>query len=73
MPSKIIATRWRYACVNERESDREFLISIFSVWQAGQPNSYGGNQDCGELVATEGGGEWNDDGCFSEQIWICEA
>ncbi|XP_068596910.1 CD209 antigen-like [Brachionichthys hirsutus] len=44
-----------------------------TYWQAGQPNSYGGKQDCGELVpASSGDGEWNDDGCFAPQIWICE-
>ncbi|XP_035525547.1 C-type lectin domain family 4 member M-like [Morone saxatilis] len=43
-----------------------------SYWQPGQPNSYNGNQDCGEMVEKSGMGEWNDDGCFAEQIWICE-
>uniref|UniRef100_A0A8C6KHC6 C-type lectin domain-containing protein n=1 Tax=Nothobranchius furzeri TaxID=105023 RepID=A0A8C6KHC6_NOTFU len=43
-----------------------------TFWQAEQPNNYGGNQDCGELVQTQSGGEWNDDGCFSKQISICE-
>ncbi|XP_018558538.1 collectin-11 isoform X4 [Lates calcarifer] len=43
-------------------------------WQPGQPNSFNGNQDCGEIVQQSLGkvGEWNDDGCFSEQLWICE-
>ncbi|XP_068182212.1 CD209 antigen-like [Antennarius striatus] len=44
-------------------------------WQDDQPNSYGGEQDCGELVpsgTSSGIGEWNDDGCFAVQIWICE-
>ncbi|XP_033949243.1 asialoglycoprotein receptor 1-like isoform X2 [Pseudochaenichthys georgianus] len=42
-------------------------------WQPGQPNSYNGNQDCGEnLQKTPGVGEWNDDGCFAVQNWICE-
>ncbi|KAL7395224.1 hypothetical protein ABVT39_012467 [Epinephelus coioides] len=42
-------------------------------WQPGQPNSFNGNQDCGEIVQKSVGvGEWNDDGCFSQQLWICE-
>uniref|UniRef100_A0A3B4YYV3 CD209 antigen-like protein E n=1 Tax=Seriola lalandi dorsalis TaxID=1841481 RepID=A0A3B4YYV3_SERLL len=41
-------------------------------WQIGQPNSYSGNQDCAEIVQDTSVGEWNDDGCFAEQIWICE-
>ncbi|XP_047440406.1 asialoglycoprotein receptor 1-like isoform X2 [Mugil cephalus] len=43
-------------------------------WQRGQPNDYHRNQDCGEYVqmsATDGG-KWNDDGCFADQMWICE-
>ncbi|KAM6952105.1 CD209 antigen-like protein D [Lycodopsis pacificus] len=44
-----------------------------TYWQAGQPNSYGGNQDCGEITQSSSGvGEWNDDGCHSDQIFICE-
>ncbi|XP_041800580.1 asialoglycoprotein receptor 1-like [Chelmon rostratus] len=44
-----------------------------TFWQPNQPNSFNGNQDCGELVREPSGvGEWNDDGCFAEQIWICE-
>ncbi|XP_070769825.1 C-type lectin domain family 4 member M-like [Enoplosus armatus] len=44
-----------------------------AFWQPGQPNSFQGNQDCGEMVPKSPGvGEWNDDGCFAEQIWICE-
>ncbi|XP_038554926.1 CD209 antigen-like protein A [Micropterus salmoides] len=43
-----------------------------AYWQPGQPNSFNGNQDCGELVPKMKVGEWNDDGCFAEQHWICE-
>uniref|UniRef100_A0A671UUF8 C-type lectin domain-containing protein n=1 Tax=Sparus aurata TaxID=8175 RepID=A0A671UUF8_SPAAU len=44
-----------------------------TYWQPGQPNSFNGNQDCGEILHRSAGvGEWNDDGCFAEQYWICE-
>ncbi|XP_074529779.1 uncharacterized protein LOC141793186 [Halichoeres trimaculatus] len=43
-----------------------------TYWQAGQPNSYEGNQDCGEVVQTDQIGGWNDDGCFAENVGICE-
>nr|XP_046263019.1 C-type lectin domain family 4 member M-like isoform X2 [Scatophagus argus] len=44
-----------------------------TYWEPGQPNSYNGNQDCGEIVPKSSGvGQWNDDGCFADQIWICE-
>ncbi|KAM8848156.1 uncharacterized protein ACB058_011935 isoform 1-T3 [Synchiropus picturatus] len=43
-------------------------------WQPGQPNDWKQNQDCGEITrsSSEGRGEWNDDGCFAQQLWICE-
>ncbi|XP_034546133.1 C-type lectin domain family 4 member G-like [Notolabrus celidotus] len=40
-----------------------------TYWEAGQPNSHGGDQDCGEMVQK---GEWNDEGCSNENKWICE-
>ncbi|KAA8588597.1 CD209 antigen [Etheostoma spectabile] len=44
-----------------------------TFWQSGQPNSFNGNQDCAEtLQKSSGVGEWNDDGCFSDQGAICE-
>ncbi|KAM4732060.1 CD209 antigen-like protein 2 [Anableps anableps] len=43
-----------------------------TYWLAGQPNSYKGEQDCGELVQKQSGGKWNDDDCFAQQLWICE-
>nr|UBK24431.1 CTL3 [Takifugu obscurus] len=44
-----------------------------TYWQPGQPNSYGGNQDCGELLHDlSGAGQWNDDACTAEQTWVCE-
>lgn len=53
----------------------EAFLSLFILryWQAGQPNSHGGNQDCGEVLETSSGvGEWNDDACSGEQTYICE-
>ncbi|XP_034546803.1 hepatic lectin-like [Notolabrus celidotus] len=38
-------------------------------WADGQPNSKGGNQDCGEMWLK---GTWNDELCSTENIWICE-
>ncbi|XP_074505163.1 uncharacterized protein LOC141775571 isoform X2 [Sebastes fasciatus] len=44
-----------------------------TYWGEDQPNSYDGNQDCGETVQKSSGvGEWNDDGCFGDQNFICE-
>uniref|UniRef100_A0A673A532 C-type lectin domain-containing protein n=1 Tax=Sphaeramia orbicularis TaxID=375764 RepID=A0A673A532_9TELE len=44
-----------------------------TFWGPGQPNSYNGtNQDCGELVENSLMGQWNDEDCSAENIWICE-
>ncbi|CAJ1059159.1 CD209 antigen-like protein E [Xyrichtys novacula] len=40
-----------------------------TYWESGQPNSSGGDQDCGEMVQR---GEWNDETCSTNNIWICE-
>lgn len=42
-------------------------------WKPGQPNSFGGDQDCGEILQDASGvGMWNDDFCSSDQMWVCE-
>ncbi|XP_073343240.1 C-type lectin domain family 4 member E-like isoform X2 [Pagrus major] len=46
---------------------------ITTYWEAGQPNNYYGNQDCGEVVERSSGvGVWNDEACSVEQLYICE-
>ncbi|XP_041652732.1 C-type lectin domain family 4 member M-like isoform X2 [Cheilinus undulatus] len=47
-------------------------IITTTFWQSGQPNSWGGNQDCGEIVQKGNIGEWNDEGCSSENVCVCE-
>ncbi|XP_041645847.1 C-type lectin domain family 4 member M-like isoform X1 [Cheilinus undulatus] len=47
------------------------LVTV-SYWQEGQPNSHEGEQDCGEIVQSGEVGGWNDDGCFAENVGICE-
>ncbi|XP_061625950.1 CD209 antigen-like isoform X2 [Phyllopteryx taeniolatus] len=42
-------------------------------WADGQPNSYNGNQDCGEFWhRSHGMAEWNDEKCSSMRYWVCE-
>uniref|UniRef100_A0A673A7D2 C-type lectin domain-containing protein n=2 Tax=Sphaeramia orbicularis TaxID=375764 RepID=A0A673A7D2_9TELE len=43
-----------------------------AYWQPGQPNNKFVEQDCGEIVQNSPVGDWNDDGCFADQKWICE-
>ncbi|XP_037108053.1 CD209 antigen-like isoform X1 [Syngnathus acus] len=42
-------------------------------WADGQPNSYHGDQDCGEFwCRSSGKAEWNDEKCSSQRYWVCE-
>lgn len=50
--------------------DRSAVTTTY--WKEGQPNNYM-VQDCGELVKTSSGvGEWNDEDCTKDQVYICE-
>lgn len=66
----------KLGAVKKKHLREELIVSVsilyIRYWQPGQPNSFNRNQDCGEIVQKEGGGEWNDDGCFAEQLGICE-
>ncbi|KAM6952041.1 uncharacterized protein PEZ65_008987 [Lycodopsis pacificus] len=42
-----------------------------TYWKGGQPDSFGGNQDCGETWSSGVGG-WSDESCSYNQIFICE-
>ncbi|XP_031416142.1 CD209 antigen-like protein E [Clupea harengus] len=41
-------------------------------WDSGQPNSYGGNEDCVEIRPRKILTNWNDDLCSRSQLWSCE-
>ncbi|XP_060905118.1 C-type lectin domain family 4 member M-like [Labrus mixtus] len=43
-----------------------------TYWRPAQPNSYGGNQDCGEMVQSSQLGGWNDERCSKTDVCICE-
>ncbi|CAJ1059161.1 uncharacterized protein LOC115426795 [Xyrichtys novacula] len=38
-----------------------------TYWESRQPDSFKGNQDCGEMVQR---GEWNDEHCSVNNVWI---
>ncbi|MFO0749955.1 MAG: lectin-like protein [Myxococcota bacterium] len=42
----------------------------YSAWNGGEPNDYGGNEDCAHLVPWSGG-LWNDLDCSREQPYVC--
>ncbi len=46
--------------------------SAYTNWRAGEPNDYGGAEDCGAW-ADDGGGGWNDKGCTQTLAYVCEA
>uniref|UniRef100_G1NV76 C-type lectin domain-containing protein n=1 Tax=Myotis lucifugus TaxID=59463 RepID=G1NV76_MYOLU len=42
---------------------------VYSNWASGEPNSYGGNEDCVEMYTN---GKWNDRPCEVKRLVICE-
>jgi hypothetical protein len=40
-------------------------------WEAGEPNNFGGSEECAEWLAA--GGTWNDTRCELEQGYLCQA
>ncbi|KAJ8336600.1 hypothetical protein SKAU_G00378200 [Synaphobranchus kaupii] len=53
------------------QADRGFLSeeeSLYRNWETGEPNNYGGNENCAEM--REGGG-FNDDRCDKQRSFIC--
>ncbi|MEW5849173.1 MAG: DUF4215 domain-containing protein [Myxococcota bacterium] len=41
----------------------------YQAWTTGEPNQYGGNEDCAEFYS---GGAWNDQGCSTSSPFACE-
>ncbi|XP_041652996.1 asialoglycoprotein receptor 2-like isoform X2 [Cheilinus undulatus] len=43
-----------------------------TFWKPGQPDSYGGDQDCVQIVQGGEAGDWNDKGCHFPNVCVCE-
>ncbi|XP_029904981.1 CD209 antigen-like protein C isoform X3 [Myripristis murdjan] len=61
--------------LSDLETEREWKwvdgsSLCYSYWAKGQPNDYGGGEDCGELRPAYDG--WNDAPCSDGRPWICE-
>ena len=49
------------------------LQTDFFKWKSGEPNNYGGNEDCTHLKSICGYvGPWNDNDCDKKQRYICK-
>lgn len=46
--------------------------ATYTIWRAGEPNDFGGAEDCG-AYADDGAGGWNDKSCSQSLPYICEA
>ncbi len=46
--------------------------SPYTSWRSGEPNDFGGNEDC-TWYAYTGAGAWNDKDCATSGSFICEA
>ena len=44
---------------------------VFTNWDVGNPDNYGGAQDCG-TVRADGNGKWDDIECDTKYSSICE-
>ena len=69
------AASWWHGA-NDREAEGTFgwdggSPSVFLDWRTGEPNDFGGNEDCAAF-ADDGGGSWNDRDCASVYPFFCE-
>ncbi|CAM9827317.1 unnamed protein product, partial [Heterosigma akashiwo] len=56
------STEGTYVWVNGTEAD-------YTNWGYGEPNDYGGGEDCVEMKSN---GEWNDQSCSTEFAFVCQ-
>merc|ERR1712166_977369 len=41
-------------------------------WYRGEPNNWGRGEDCTEMYAKHGGGQWNDLSCNAKRTFLCQ-
>lgn len=47
------------------------LQTTFTDWAPGQPNNFGGNQRCVELMGCKANFQWSDEVCAKSRRFIC--
>jgi hypothetical protein len=71
----IAAGSW-WIGANDQATEGSFVwpdgtpVSSYTNWNGGEPNNWGGNEDCTELIT--GSGKWNDNNCAGGRYFICE-
>ncbi len=68
--------RW-WLGANDRAAEGTFVWegaspSTYTDWRTGEPNDYGGNEDCAAF-ADDGAGQWVDRDCAEAVPYVCEA
>ncbi|MFO0746166.1 MAG: CotH kinase family protein [Myxococcota bacterium] len=48
------------------------MDSRFTNWMGGEPNDWGGGEDCSEMIPGAGDPTWNDIGCDASLSTVCE-
>ena len=49
----------------------ESLVT-YTNWHTGEPNDFGGDENCVELLTSYRGAEWNDKNCNRSLRYVCE-
>ena len=63
--------------VNDRDSEGNHVFTstgtplTYDVWLSGQPNNWGGDENCVEMKMSDAG--WSDDSCGSTFEYVCQA
>jgi len=85
MAHNLRVKRWQHAAwigLNDMGKERSFVWNgvrhqhhnnqKYRNWYRGEPNNYGRGEDCTEMYAKHGNGQWNDLGCNAKRTFVCQ-